>query len=323
MGFRHRTSRSEPDRRFKTSDQLRRALGLVRGAARIKVFHGFGDGRIGTINFVILRSAGRIRSVTPDAQGALSVVVEGSSLAGVQVVGRFISPHGQQQFREPVLEGAELRLIPTATPIAATVALVASNGDLLDLARVDLQGIVVSPGIDEEWLRAAAAAGESGVIEFKPYVNLSGDKKWEEVLQTCVAFANSSGGVMFIGLDDQGEANFGGAEQRIVRAHGAAPSVAGGQPETAALDQLVTSYAARLRDRIQQFVNRSIDMSTSILTIGIAPVVVLRVDQGNARPYMDTRDNSIWVRANATTRRPTEDELRMLLADQDDPELYR
>lgn len=284
---------------------------LLERVVRFRPFHGGQDGRIGHLHIVMWRYVAHFTNARPDDDGALTVSIGGDSLAGVKLVGQFVGPEGETQFREPA--APEVRVSPKSPPDRATIVLVGPDHALLDMHRIDLTGFVARSADAEALLKAQLAGGESATTEFKPYVSLTETSKWEEVLRTCIGFANAEGGSVVVGVDDHGSPRFNKDDRKAMGADGELRGDVDAADRRAVLERAVTAYADKLRDRVQVHANRSLDISYWIVWIDAVPVLVMYVAKGESPPYMDTRDNSVWFRANATTRQANEAELRSVI----------
>lgn len=290
-------------------EDLATLIGRVSG---FRPFHGLADGRAGYLHILLWHYAAHFTNVVPDDEGALTVAIEGSRLDHVQLVGHFVGREGETPFREPA--AAEVRVRPSSPPDRATLVLVDRDNSLLDRTRVDLSRRVARSAAEEDLFKAQIEAGEDALTEFKPYVSLAADtSKWQDILRTCIGFANAMGGTVFLGIDDHGRPRFAADDRKAI---GKDADRLGESDEAARkrlLEGAILTYATDLRDRVQSFVNRTLDISLRVVWLDAQPVLLLIVRKGTSPPYMDTRDNGIWFRANATTRRPNEAELRAIM----------
>ncbi|HVV82897.1 MAG TPA: ATP-binding protein [Kofleriaceae bacterium] len=285
---------------------------LVGRVANFRPFHGLADGRLGYLHMFVWHYVAHFTGAVPDDDGALTVGIEGSRLEDVQLVGQFVGQQGETTFRESA--AAQVRVRPASPPDRATLVLVDRDHSLLDLVRVDLTGLIVRSGEEEEFLKAQIAAGENVFTEFKPYVSLAADTpKWQEVLCTCIGFANAMGGTVFLGIDNHGRPRFTSDDRKVIGKDAERRGETDEAARRPVLERAILAYATDLRDRVQSYVNRTLDMSLRIVWLDAMPVLLMIVQKGIAPPYMETRDNSVWFRANATTRLPNEAELRAIM----------
>jgi hypothetical protein len=74
----------------------------------------------------------------------------------------------------------------------------------------------------------------------------------------------------------------------------------------------VDAFGRKLRDALQQIVEPSLELDVKVVTLEGGPVLVLGVRPGLMPPYMIAESREVCVRRNATNRRPTREELRLL-----------
>jgi hypothetical protein len=131
-------------------------------------------------------------------------------------------------------------------------------------------------------------SGESDLVEFKPFWN---DKnKSHEIAETVIAFANSKGGRLYVGVDDHG-----------------APQGKGALADAVAKNSRPEDWFQALEERFSEVVRNLIKpvprTTTSWVLVGGEPVLVISVNPGTDRPY-STHDNYIYVRKGASCRAP-------------------
>lgn len=122
--------------------------------------------------------------------------------------------------------------------------------------------------------------------EFKTFIRPC-DRKEHEIAETVVAFANTEGGTIYVGVDDYGEL-VGAAELR-------------GQWKNT--QNPVEEAAKRLRKLIADGVKPGAPATVANVMLQDAPLLVVQVLAGNRRPYATQKDE-IFVRKGATNRRP-------------------
>jgi hypothetical protein len=128
-----------------------------------------------------------------------------------------------------------------------------------------------------EEFRLALARGESQIVEF------SSDASHSHILQTISAFANTRGGVIYVGVDERPEAE--GVDNGI-RIN---PVITGAAPET--IDRIVSNLAQHFDDPLPK-------VSTSILA-DRGPngnVIAISVSRHSGKDKIALADLSIWRR---------------------------
>lgn len=137
--------------------------------------------------------------------------------------------------------------------------------------------------ITENEVREAVALGEDSSRQFK--VNITNA---ESLAAEMAAFANSSGGIIYIGVSDSGE-------------------LAGLMPaDVGRINQLISNAASQL-------IRSPLNVQTSNVRLGNGKlVIVLAVPKGLDKPYFD-KNGVIWLKTGADKRRVnSKEELRRL-----------
>lgn len=128
--------------------------------------------------------------------------------------------------------------------------------------------------------------GEDHRVEFKPFVQ-RGDAKEAELLETVVAFANTDGGRMYVGVDDSGVPQ---RTAELFKAFGSS-------------DDPVSVLISHLNKLVREKTKPVPKLTTKPLEVFGERVVVVVVEKGDEPPY-STHDNHVWIRKGASNRRP-------------------
>jgi hypothetical protein len=139
--------------------------------------------------------------------------------------------------------------------------------------------------------------GENDTVEYKPFTKPM-DAKESELVETMVAFANTSGGRLYVGVQDDG-----------LPEGEAAVRVAFRSELNAALKEQVDRLKTLMRERIKPVPV----VTVKLLAAHDHPIVLADVERGTQRPYA-THDNKMFVRKGATNRLADPNELAALLA---------
>jgi len=140
------------------------------------------------------------------------------------------------------------------------------------------------------------AGGETDRVEFKPFIEQK-DQKELEFTETVIAFANTSGGRVYVGASDDGSAQGEVEACRVLKAN---------------VEEGLADCIARLKSLVREKVKPVPDITVRRITVGQAPIVVVEVQRGNNPPY-STHENRILVRRGASNRVPNASELRELV----------
>jgi len=177
-----------------------------------------------------------------------------------------------------------------------TLYLLDKPQDLLaqvELSRIDpLFGELPERLVSVRTAKADLLAGESDTTEYKPFCDLSSDKA-AELLETVIAFANTRGGRLYVGVDRHG------TPQGVpsLRQHSKATPRSG---EPAAM---LEDFRARLRALICDRIRPVPAHDIQDLTIDGCPVLVLDVPRGDKPPYA-THEHDVFIRKGSTNRKP-------------------
>lgn len=142
-------------------------------------------------------------------------------------------------------------------------------------------------------LTAALDSGETNKVEFKPYVKAArADFKCEEVLQSIIAFANTNGGDIFIGVNDRGEIE--GVDRGIKSDYASQCKGDGSCMED--------SYVKDLKKVVAEGIDPA--PSTAFDWISFSTFRVLRISVGQSpnKPYTLVANGNIYMRTGATNR---------------------
>lgn len=114
--------------------------------------------------------------------------------------------------------------------------------------------------------------GENENVEFKQ------DLQERSFLETVIAFSNTSGGLLFLGVGDNGQ-------------------ITGFQEESDRITNLITSN-----------IDPTIKVQINRLKMKEKPIVLIEVPEGENKPYTH-RELGTYIRKNATNRRATRTDL--------------
>jgi hypothetical protein len=149
-------------------------------------------------------------------------------------------------------------------------------------------------------IEEAINKGEGPNIEFKPFIKLKNDKM-DEVIKTIIAFANTSGGHLYIGIDDS--CNIVGIEKEIRK------SLGKDRPD---IEKVYDIYEGTLKQIINDCLNTSLNFKLKRV-IFVKTVIVIKVPEGNQKPYYNIKTKEIFIRRGANNVRPNPDyEIRPL-----------
>lgn len=138
--------------------------------------------------------------------------------------------------------------------------------------------------------------GEGGQLEFKEFIPPKDGNLVARFLRTVVAFANTRGGKVVIGLDDEGNPIGLAKPLRALYSPKAAPDIS----------DLQRRYSLEIKKLLQERTNRPVKNSVSFDKVRGETVIVVEVPEAAEKPCsFDV--NEIFIRKGATNRRPDAD----------------
>lgn len=165
----------------------------------------------------------------------------------------------------------------------------------------------VSNGTLERQARLALSAGEGLNIEFKPFVDPdtkrspSGAKsKLDEIVITAVAFANTEGGHIYLGVNDDCE---------VVCIQGKLCEWAK-EPST---EKVIARYLSALKSRIKSAVTGELVLEASHVWLDGALIALIHVPAAAHRPIAIRQDHYLYARAGASNRKVPPSEWKIVL----------
>jgi hypothetical protein len=252
------------------------------GLAAIKSVIGYDlvnrDGYLGCVLILLPNYRARIMSLKIGSKET-TIEVAAKDASKLDLIGKLYCESGKEILTKDIFFNEERQVIKTGfKPESLYFYLLhREDGELIDQRSVSLWWLSrplsndVTIEIAGEDVRQMIARGENDKVEFKRQIGK--EPYLDEFIETVVAFANSSGGAILIGVDDNGKIN--GVEEE------------------------------NLADRIDKVLRSHCDppipteISTSVLDG--ENVLVVQVREGGNKPYV-LRDKGVYVRSGATDR---------------------
>lgn len=138
----------------------------------------------------------------------------------------------------------------------------------------------------EETVELLIESGESETVEFKKELN----KPHDEFVESAVSFSNSEGGVIFLGVNDNGK------------------------PTGFSREGIENTIATILRDNCEP----PIEPKVKKLVIKNIPIVMVEIHEGKNKPYI-FKDKGIYVRRGSTDRNISRHELDEYYREKNNP----
>lgn len=273
-------------------------------------FHGGSDPRIGTIGIFLPECRVRFKNlvITGDR---LCVSIHGSEITELKIKGGWEYQGGYKPFELPVTAG-EMRIEPHGQVEGFEVYLLGADGTLYDFHRETrfwvlgqdrVLGSLPGTGTDPAVVQKALERGEGETVEFKTFIK-QGDSKQNELVETAIAFANTKGGMILLGVNNHCFVE--GVEKELGKeAH----------RQNRKLEEELNNYIGWLKQAIGGKLNRTLPIEVLSVTVEQHVVVMIRVPEGDQKPYANIQANTIYIRRGANNVVPHPDlELPQLLA---------
>lgn len=114
-------------------------------------------------------------------------------------------------------------------------------------------------------LKADLAGGETDTVEFKPFMEPKSTKE-SEFVKTVVAFANTYGGRVYVGADDDGTPQGESEASRVFRGN---------------VGEALSEQTSRLKDLVRERVKPVVLVDVRQIMLGADPILVADVQRGN------------------------------------------
>ncbi len=279
------------------------------------VYHGQSDARNQEIIFLFPE----IRAFFADAKrrdGVLEVSVDGTEAlsTALTVKGAYWN-HGAMHHFEGAVQNGTARISVPGEAHRLEYVLMDAAGAVYDFQqenRFNDSGLGMHrlDNTAQDLVRQVLTAcgdGEGMHNEFKPFIGDAkaiGPKdqktKLRQVVTTVVAFANTQGGCIYIGIDDEcGLAGIGEALQRWSKKE--------------LNEDVANHYCRALTARLRDQLIGDIPMRVSHVTVNGALIVVVEVSKSPEKPAMVKDDNILYVRAGANNKQLPPDQWQSVL----------
>jgi predicted HTH transcriptional regulator len=149
-------------------------------------------------------------------------------------------------------------------------------------------------------LLAEIRKGEGLALEFKPYIRVAKDEsKRIELIETAIAFANTTGGAILLGVNDTGEIE--GIERQLFNPKKKQELIAS-----------AADYGQAIRKMMNE--NTSVRLDLDVEPIHIAGHILLQIRvkeiPSGSKPAWKLDTKETWIRRGATNFRPDPEMIR-------------
>jgi hypothetical protein len=272
------------------------------------------DGLLGSVLLYMPEPRSRIITLLRD-EDEIDVTLEvlDDAVRDLRLIGGWQDDGKWKGFEHLVIrDGNQLRLPVARTADQLNMHLVGGDGRWYDyhlegknwhIGQERVLGYFQGSPVDADDLTDAMRQGEGERIEFKEYI-AKGDKKELELVNTIVAFANTRGGTIYIGIDDV--CDLAGESKTVFKAL---------SDWEGDMDTRINGYIGRLRSWLPTKMNHCPSLDYRVIPINEHRILAITVEEGTDRIYMRSDGNRTLVRRGASCIQAD--------ADNDIPRLFR
>ena len=209
------------------------------------------------------------------SSGYIDLDITNNSMPQEELIGKlYYQKEGHIEVTDFSIDGDFEKIGIDFVPEFLSLYILKKSGEILDFKELHLkypgkhsEDVIIE--IKEDDIQEIIRQGENQSVEFKRQLNK--DKK--EFIESVVAFANTNGGIILLGVDDR--ANITGFDE----------------------DKIEETIVNSIRSRCDPFIEPKIEK----MKIDEKPIIIVRIDEGNNKPYV-LREKGVFVRNGSTDR---------------------
>lgn len=148
----------------------------------------------------------------------------------------------------------------------------------------------------QEIISEALKNGENETTEFKPFINYS-NNKWDEIIKTVIAFSNTHGGNIIIGVSDN--VYIGGIENGLNTEYQKCKK---SQPNLP--NEPVEWYKGLIKKIIGDKLSGNTRPNIDHLIYDNHTLIIIKVPEGQEKPYYNRETNDIYIRKGGSNAKP-------------------
>lgn len=272
------------------------------------VYHGSSDVRKGEVILLLPETRAYFEDATPH-EDTLDLRIAGAGVNNflLEVKGAWWNEEGIHHFTEAVKDGRALLNIPHEADRLDYV-LMDTSGTVYDFQQEDGHrhtGLGRKRKNDKNRslaniVREACLKGEGPKIEFKPFLYLDNDKLLEAI-KTVVAFANASGGRIFLGISDGCEV--AGINEQL-------QTWAKAEANEAACIRYLGEIRGRIRDKLQS----DVQIDFSQVPIDGRWIAIIEVGEANDKPITIRQDKNLYFRRGSSNTKASPEEWKAIIS---------
>jgi hypothetical protein len=286
------------------------------------VYHGNSDARNGHVVFLLPESRAFIEGVNFTEKGELDIAVGGTEISSLslQIKGAYWEGKLIRHF-DAVVHDSRASVVVPRDAKRVEYYLIDAAGNAYDFRQWNGAVHTGGDGLEgdvrhrlEKQVRAACASGEGERIEFKPFIELSEKHsrtgnaavpgkqrtKLREVIETVAAFANTEGGCVFLGVEN--DCTISGIDHRL-RSWANADATEG----------VVQKYLGELRSRVKDAMHGEVAITLSHVTLAEGLVAIMGVAPSEGDPLALKNEYHLYVRTGPNNRKASPDQWKIVL----------
>ena len=261
----------------------------------LKSFHGrSSDSRLGGVILFLPECRAYIHKIQ-EIENSLEIVIAGeqSSTLPLRIKGGWRSKGKFNNFDQKVT--SQTTRISTPDAEEYEIYLIGNDNSTYDYARETTFIVTGTKRVlerqdpsksDKDRLAEDLQKGETDKIEFKSYIDVDNPESLDSLIETVIAFANTKGGSIYIGVNDYCQVK--GIEKEV--------SVAYYKAKQKGTGDSTDWYIGRLKKVVGDSLSRAIPIQYGAFMVGDHKVLHIIVSEGEEKPYFWMWRNSIYVR---------------------------
>jgi hypothetical protein len=280
------------------------------------VYHGHSDSRNDQVIFLLPETRAFIANASLSGNGTIDITVAGTEAGRIKLLVKGAHWRGKRidHIHELVVNGKATLTVPTDAE-RIEYYLIDESGLVYDFHRED-QYSRLGPGRSKlatvrrslaDQVREACFTDEGLHVEFKPFIapeqklgTPDQKTKLREIVKTVVAFANTEGGRLYLGIEDDCTISGINSELQswIYETFG----------NRGIDDSAIANYLSALKSRIKEAVSGDTLAQLAHVRMGDAIVVIVEVPKASRRPLTIQDDYYLYVRIGNKTRKLSPDQ---------------
>ena len=167
-------------------------------------------------------------------------------------------------------------------------------------------GVSKSDGSDNKIINDALKTAENENTEFKPFISIGDNSKWNEIIKTVIAFMNTHGGNIIIGINN--EVYVEGIEEKLktecFKNNKNRQDSSNLQGE---IEQQIEWYKGIIKKNIGDKLSGNIRPTIEHIIFNGHILIIIKAVEGHEKPYYNTETKDIYVRRGSNNKKPDPD----------------